>query len=128
AGEKVNIAALNSVPASLRFALTLVEYRQFRCRRSGWPTDAEVPIRFQGQDPPPWSPGNEPLLQQIGLNDVFQRIARLRQCRGERLNADRAAFVVRENTTEIAMIQRIEPLGVDLEHLQRPVGDHGIDD
>ena len=36
---------------------------------------------------------DEALLQQIRLDDFFQRVARLRQCRRNRLDADGAAVM-----------------------------------
>ena len=65
---------------------------------------------------------DETLLQQVGLDDLLQRIARLRERRRERFNADRSAVVMLGDAGEIAMIEGIEPLAVDFELPQRPIG------
>ena len=67
----------------------------------------------------------KPCCSRIGLDDLLQRVARLRQRRRQRLDADRAAVVVRGDAGEIAAVERIEAFGVDLELAQRAVGDLG---
>ncbi|MGY4509803.1 hypothetical protein ACVIN2_003257 [Bradyrhizobium sp. USDA 3650] len=66
-------------------------------------------------------------LDQIGLDDVLDRVARLGQCGGHRLDADRAAAIVLRDGGEVAAVHRIEAGGVDLERAQRVVGNLAID-
>ena len=51
---------------------------------------------------------DEALLEQIGLDDLLDRIARLGQRRGDGLDADRAAAVIHRRCSEIAMVERVE--------------------
>src|SRR6516165_10704268 len=66
-------------------------------------------------EPPTRRALQEPALDQIRLDDVLDRIARLRQSGGERLDADRAATVINGDRREITPIHRIEPARVDFE-------------
>ena len=84
-----------------------------------------MPIRLKRQHAPPRRAADEALLQQIGLDDLLQRIARLRQRRRDGLDADRSAVVVLGDAVEIAVIERVEAFAVHLELAQRPVGDLG---
>ena len=79
----------------------------------------------QRQHAPARRAADEALLQQEGLDDLLQRVARLGQGGRQRLDADRAAVVVPGDAGEIAVVERIEALAVDLELLQRAVGDLG---
>ena len=58
---------------------------------------------------------DEALLQQIGLDDFLDGVARLGQRRGDGLDADRAAAVIHGDAAQIAMIERVEPARVNLE-------------
>ena len=49
-----------------------------------------MPVCFECQHAPARRPPNEPLLQQVRLNDFFECVARLGQRRRHRLNADKA--------------------------------------
>ena len=91
-------------------------------RRAGQP---QVLVGPQRQHAPARRAADEALLQQERLDDLLQRVARLRQGRRQRLDADRAAVVVAGDAGEVAVVERIEALAVDLELAQRPVGDLG---
>jgi hypothetical protein len=70
---------------------------------------------------------NEAALDQKRLDDVLDRVARLRERRGNRLDADRAAAIVLGDQREIAAVHRVEPGGVDFEMAERAVGDGAFD-
>src|SRR5579871_6688237 len=69
----------------------------------------------------------QPLLDQERLDDLLDRVARLRQRRRDGLDPDRAAAVVGRDEVEIAPVHRVESGGVDLECEQRAVGELAID-
>ena len=69
----------------------------------------------------------KPALDQIGLDDVLDGVARLRQRGGERLDADRAAAVVHRDGREIAPVHGVEAGGVDFQRGERLVGDGAVD-
>ena len=77
----------------------------------------------QRQHPAARGSADEALLQQIGLDDLFQCVARFGQRRRHRLDADRATVIVPRNAIQIAMIERVETLAIDLKLQQRLVGD-----
>ena len=72
-------------------------------------------------------PGDEAELDQIGLDHFLDRVARLRQAGRERLHADRAALVDVRDHVEVAAIHRVEAERVDLQPLQRGIGDARVD-
>ena len=79
------------------------------------------------QQPPARRALQKALLDQIGLDDLLDRVARLGQRRGDRLDADRPAAVILGDRRQIAPVQRIEPARVDFEPLERLVGDLAVD-
>src|SRR5690606_13222955 len=58
--------------------------------RAGHP---EVVVRPVGGHPPAGGAGEEAVLEQEGLDDVLEGVARLAERRGDRLDPDRAAVV-----------------------------------
>ena len=72
-------------------------------------------------------PSDEALLQQIGLDDLLDGVARLRQRRRDGLDADRSAAIIDRDPAKIAMVERIQSRTIDLESRQRIVGELGID-
>ena len=61
----------------------------------------------------------ETLLQKIGLDDVLDRVARLRERRGDRFDPNRAAREIHRDHVEIAPVHHVEADIVDLEQRQR---------
>src|SRR5262245_142497 len=88
-------------------------------RRTGKPQVAEG---LQRQDTAARRAPDESLLQEVGFDDVFQRVARLRQCRRQSLDADRPAFVVLGDAGEVAVIEGVEAFAVHLELPERAIG------
>ena len=78
-----------------------------------------MPPAGQAQHPAAAGAQDQALLDQIGLDHVFQRVARLGQRRRQRLDADRAAAVVLGDAAEIAAVHRVEAEHVDLQPRQR---------
>ena len=70
---------------------------------------------------------HEALLDQIGLDDLLDGVARLAQRRGKGLDADRTAGVAFRDEREIAPVESIETAGVHFEPGQRRVGDDAVD-
>ena len=59
-------------------------------------------------------PRDEAELDQIGFDHLFERVARLRKPRRQRLDAHRAALVDVGDHAEIAPVHRIQPERIDL--------------
>src|SRR5579872_5865225 len=53
-------------------------------------------------------PADVPLLDQEGLNDVFQGVARLGQCGSEGIHTHRAAIVVVDDHREVSAVHLVE--------------------
>ena len=62
-------------------------------------------------------------MQEKGLDDVLDGVARFGEGGGDGFNADGPAAEMFRNQTKIAPIERIEAERVDFETLQRLVGD-----
>ncbi len=69
----------------------------------------------------------EPFLDQIGLDDVFQRVAGFGQGRGEGFDADGPAGMVIREAEQIAAVHRIEAGMVDIQFRQRGVSGGFVD-
>src|SRR5580692_6667099 len=61
----------------------------------------------------------EAALDEVGLDDVFDGVARLGQGGRKRLDPDRAAAVIRRDRHEIAAVHGVEAGGVDLARSRR---------
>ena len=65
-------------------------------------------------------------LQQVRLDDVFERLEVFGQRRGDRVDADRAAAVTFGDRAQERAIEPVEPAFVDAFALQRLVGDRAV--
>ena len=74
------------------------------------------------------SAGDEAQLDQIGLDHLLDRIARLGEARGQRLDAYRAALVNIRDHHEVAPVHRIEAEAVYLQPGERGIRDARIAD
>ncbi|MGY3424773.1 hypothetical protein ACVWZW_005248 [Bradyrhizobium sp. F1.13.4] len=108
-------------------ALVGAEQAELRRRIARGLADAEVAEGVRGEQAAARGALQIAALDQIGLDDVLNRIARLGQRGGHRLDADRAAAIVLRDGREIAAVHGIEAGGVDLERAQRVVGNLAID-
>src|SRR6185312_4166535 len=70
---------------------------------------------------------DEPLLQQIGLDDLLDHVALVAKRRRHRLDPDRAAAVILGDAAQVAAVEPIQSAAVDIEPQQRGVGALGID-
>jgi hypothetical protein len=68
----------------------------------------------------------KPCWNQERLDDLLDRVARLRQRCRNRLDADRAAAIVYGNRREIAPIHGVELGLIDLERSKRAIGDSAV--
>src|SRR5690606_4302530 len=84
---------------------------------------AEVLESLRRQHPPARRALDEALLDEIGLDDLFDRVARLAQPRRDRLDADRPAAVVLGDVGQIPPVEHVEPALIDVEPEERLVGD-----
>ena len=75
------------------------------------------------QQPPARRALHEAELDQIGLDDLLDRVARLGERGGDGLDADRAAAEAERDAVEIAPVHQVEADGVDVEQLERGVGE-----
>src|SRR6202165_5770361 len=105
------------------FAAEQSELRRIACRLG----KAEVAEGMRGQQPPARGALQITALDQKRLDDVLDRIARLRQCRGHRFHADPTAAVISREGGEITPVHSIEACGIDLRRAQRVVGNSEID-
>src|SRR6476659_197021 len=80
----------------------------------GW-IKAEVRVAAAVQAAPACRAGNEAKLNEIGLDDVFDRIARLGEAGGERLHADWSATVEIGDHRQVAPVHRVEAERIDLQ-------------
>src|SRR5438045_9110123 len=78
-----------------------------------------MPVGDLGQHAAARGALQEALLQQIGLDDLFEDVALIAERRRHRLDADRAAAVMLGDRAQIAAVQRIEAAMIDFEALQR---------
>ena len=67
------------------------------------------------------------MLHQIGLDHVFDGVARFGESGRERFDADGAAGIGFDQSLEIAAVEQIEAVAIDFEALQRAVGDFRVD-
>ena len=72
-------------------------------------------------------PLQEPFLDQEWLDDVLDRVARLRQRRRDRIHTDRTAGIIRRNGREISPVHGVETGGIDLKRGERAVGSLAVD-
>ena len=70
---------------------------------------------------------HEAELDEIGLDDVLDRVAGLGERGGDRLDADRTAAELDRDRVEIAPIHLVEADRVDVEQLERAVGERARD-
>src|SRR5690349_17335846 len=77
--------------------------------------EAEMLERRAGEQSSPRRALEKALLDQIRLYDVLERVARLRQGRGDGVDADRAAAIVERDRREIAPVHGVEAGRVDLQ-------------
>ena len=70
---------------------------------------------------------DEALLDEIGLDDVLDGVARFGQARRDRLDADRPAAEVAGDHRQVAPVELVETERVDLQPGQRLVGDPAVD-
>ena len=71
---------------------------------------------------------SKPALEQVGLVDVLDRVRLLADRDGERREPDRAAAeLASQMASSSSRSRRSRPTCVDLEQLERRVGDRGVD-
>src|SRR5262245_40963670 len=96
-----------------------------RGARRNWA--AEVFIRLAGRDPTARRTPQEPLLEEEGLVDILDGVARFAQRCSDGVYPDGPAVVVLDDHEEEPPIHLVEPGVVDLEPLRRGLGDGGGD-
>ena len=84
--------------------------------------------RVRRQQPSARRALHEALLNQIGFDDLLDRVARLGKRGGDGLDADRAAAKTERDGVEITPVHLIEADGVDVEQFERPIGDFAGDE
>src|SRR5258707_8800988 len=80
-----------------------------------------------GQKTAPRRALHEPLLEQEGLDDLLDGVARFAERGGDCLNSDRSPAKSFGDQLQIAAIESVEASFVDLEPCQRFVGCGGVD-
>src|SRR6266550_5722157 len=75
----------------------------------------EMPVGDLGQHAAARGALQEALLQQIGLDDLFEDVALIAERRRHRLDADSAAAVMLGDRAEVAAVHRIEAAMIDFE-------------
>src|SRR6266852_3992102 len=102
-----------AVPA-LIVALAVAEQSEL-CRIARGLGEPEMAERVRGQQPAARGALQVAALDQERLDDVLDRIARLRQRRGHGLYSHRTAAVIHRDRREITPVHGIEPGGIDLQ-------------
>src|SRR5579885_3836104 len=114
------------VPASVcSSVVTLIEQRHL-CRIARGFGKTEMLEGVRGKHSPARRALDEAFLDQIRLDDVLDRVARLGERGRDRLDADRSAAIVLCDQREVAAIHRVETGGVHFEMRKRPVGARAI--
>src|SRR5205814_5514952 len=90
-------------------------------------SEAEMAEGVRGQEPAARGALQIAALDQEWLDDVLDRVARLRQRRRHCLHADRAAAIVHRDRREIAAVHGIETGGLDLQRTHGVGGGAAID-
>ena len=80
-----------------------------------------------GEQPPARRALDEAFLNEERLDDVLDRVARLRQGRGDGFDADRSAAVIERDGREISPVHGVEPGAIDFERAERLVGNGAVD-
>src|SRR5690606_18728639 len=83
---------------------------------------------YRGKHPPARRALQKALLDKIGLDNILNRVARLRQPCGNRFDADRPAAEIARDHVEIAPVELIEATMIDLQPRQSLIGDLTVDD
>ena len=68
-----------------------------------------------GQHPAAWGALHEALLEQIGLDDLFEHVTLVAERRRHRLDPDRTAAVMFRDRAQITAVHRVETTVIDLE-------------
>src|SRR5262245_37127802 len=89
--------------------------------------EAEVAEGVRGQQPAARRALDEALLDHERLDDLLDRVARLRERRSDGLDPDRAAAVVLGDHRDVAPVHGVEASAIDLERMQRLVGGAPVD-
>mgnify|MGYP007026568537 CR=1 FL=1 len=84
-----------------------------------WRSFSEVYVRFRGGDSAAGGAGEESQLNEVGLVDVFDRLAFLARCGGYRLDADGTAAELVDHGREDMSVGRFESEAVDFEEGER---------
>src|ERR1019366_9171780 len=82
---------------------------------------AEMLEGMRGEQPPARRALDETLLDQERLDDVLDGVARLAQCGGHGVDADRPVAITDRNGSEIAPVHGIEAGGVHFQFAERAV-------
>ena len=67
------------------------------------------------------------MLDQVGLDHVFDRVALFADGRGQAVDAHRAAIELVDDGFEQLAVHQVQALRIDFEHGQRAAGDVGVD-
>ena len=70
---------------------------------------------------------DEAFLDEVGLDDVLEGVARFGEGGGEGFDADGAAAMVLGHALEVAVVHGVEADAVDLEAGEGDVGDRAVD-
>src|SRR5262245_43889597 len=105
-------------PRHLLVLLLLPEQPELRRIARGL-GEAEVAEGMRRQQPAARRALDEALLDHERLDDLLDRVARLRQRRSDGLDPDRAAAVVLRDHRDVAPVHGVKAGGIDLERLQR---------
>ena len=89
--------------------------------------DAKVPVRRYRRHPSARCSLQQPLLNQIGLDDILQRIALLADCGRQVINTDRTAGEFFDDSEQEFSIHDVQAQPIDLQHRERRVG-YGLRD
>src|SRR5512139_3715040 len=104
--------------------LLRIEQAGLTARRRG---EAEMLPAAAVEAAPSCRPGDEAKLNEIGFDDLFQRVAGFAQSRCKRLDPDRSPAIEVRDHGQVAPVHRVEAEPIDFQPGQGPVGDCGVD-
>src|SRR3984957_19466246 len=115
--------ARNDGSGSTKSGPTSVFLEQSRLSLAPRLGEAEVAEGVGGQEASARRALHKAKLDEIGLDNVLDRVARLGERGGDGFDADRAAAELEGDGVQIAPIHLVEPNDVDVEQLERAVGE-----
>ena len=86
------------------------------------------PVGIRRCDATAWRARKQPLLNQVGLVDFFERVGLFAHCRTDGTEADRTTAKLVNRHCQNLAVGRVQPFAVDAEHVERLEGGAFVND